>query len=195
MFTNDALFQKLGLKVPETFQQLLTLCQRARAAGTSAVVMDGASTTGMALLLENLAVAPVFGQDPRWNTDLKNGKSTFDGSAGWHQALQEFVELNDAGCFQPGVTGTSLAAEETEFAQGQGLMAPGPVTAKGVIASAAGTSAFSFHQFPGGATPTETTTYVGASNSVGVNAHSSPVNQARPGRRVSLRCSRNRASA
>ena len=119
VFTNDALFQKLGLKVPQTFSQLLTLCRRAKADGTAAVVMDGASTTGVSLLLENLAVAPVFSTDPRWNADLKNGKATFEGTPGWRQALQEFVEMNDAGCFQPGVTSTTLPAEEAEFAQGR----------------------------------------------------------------------------
>ena len=178
VFTNDALFEKFRLKVPQTFSQLLVLCRRAKADGTAAVVMDGASTTGMALLLENLAIAPVFGQDPRWNADLKNGKASFEGAPGWHQALQEFVEMNDTGCFQPGVAGTSLAAEETEFAQGQGLMAPAPVTAKGVIGAAGASFAYSFHQFPGGTTPIVTTTYVGTSNAVGVNSHSDPAHQA-----------------
>ena len=35
IFTNDSLFGKLGLKVPQTFAQLLDVCRRAKADGTA----------------------------------------------------------------------------------------------------------------------------------------------------------------
>jgi raffinose/stachyose/melibiose transport system substrate-binding protein len=178
VFTNDDLFRKLGLRVPQTFAQVLALCQQAKAAGTSALIMDGASTTGVGLLLLNLAVAPVFGQDRQWDGQLRAGRVGFDSTPGWHQALQEFVDLNNSGCFQPGTTGTTLPAEEQEFDQGQGLMAPAPSSVLGAFAAAGLQFAYSFHPFPGGSSPAQTTTPLGFTTGLGVNAHSSAQNQA-----------------
>jgi ABC-type glycerol-3-phosphate transport system substrate-binding protein len=42
MFTNDELFKKLGLKVPQTFPQLLGVCKQAAAHGIPAIEMNGA---------------------------------------------------------------------------------------------------------------------------------------------------------
>ena len=56
LFTNDDLFKKLKLTVPQTFSQLLQLCKAARAAGTVAIVLGGASQPTMSYLIEALAV-------------------------------------------------------------------------------------------------------------------------------------------
>jgi ABC-type glycerol-3-phosphate transport system substrate-binding protein len=89
MFTNDALFHTLGLKVPQTFAHLLSVCQKAKAAGTVAVLLPGGSAISVNLLMEDLAVPNVYAKDKLWPAELKAGSVTFDGTAGWHQALQE----------------------------------------------------------------------------------------------------------
>ena len=68
------LFAKLGLKVPQTFPQLLTLCQKAKADGTAALILDGGTASDVAFLIEDLAVATVYGQDKHWTAELKAGK-------------------------------------------------------------------------------------------------------------------------
>src|SRR5262249_12699701 len=123
VFTNDDLFKKLRLKVPQTFPQLLDVCGKAKAAGKAAVVFAGQSKTRVAELILGLAVATVYGKDPHWAGKLRAGKVTFDGSRGWHQALQHLIDMNDAGCFQPGALGVpSGSASAGLFAQGEGLM-------------------------------------------------------------------------
>ena len=107
IFTNDALFSRLGLTIPQTFSQLLDVCQKAKAAGTAAVIFGGADGPSVTLLITDLAVATVYGKDTHWAGELRAGKVTFDGTPGWQQALQEFIEMNDAGCFEPGATGTT----------------------------------------------------------------------------------------
>ena len=102
IFTNDTLFKKLGLTVPQTFSQLLGVCQKAKADGTSAMVLGAARAGRRAQLISDLAIATVYGKDKHWAAELKAGKVTFDGTPGWHQALQEFVDMNNAGCFEPG---------------------------------------------------------------------------------------------
>jgi raffinose/stachyose/melibiose transport system substrate-binding protein len=176
MFTNNNLFRQLGLTVPQTLAQLLAVCQKAQAAGDVAVDLSGASTVAVADQLIELAVGTVYGPDKEWPGELRAGRVSFDGTPGWHQALQEFIDMNNAGCFQPGMTGT--ATQYPVFAQGQSLMALANSSGYGTVVAANPQFSFSYHPFPGGAAPGQTTTYLAASNSVSINAHSSPANQA-----------------
>jgi raffinose/stachyose/melibiose transport system substrate-binding protein len=177
IFTNDALFAKLGLKIPQTFSQLLAVCQKAQADGTVAMILGGTSPTTVMNLILGLATPTVYGRGMHWTAALKAGTVSFDGTAGWHQALQEFVDMNNAGCFQPGPAGTSDA--DAMFAQGQGLMTVGVGAHKGEI-DAAGPPQFSytFHQFPAATAPGQTTTFLHLGPAVSVNAHSSAQNKA-----------------
>jgi raffinose/stachyose/melibiose transport system substrate-binding protein len=178
VFTNDALFRKLGLKVPETFSQLLSICRAAKAAGTIAVLLNGGGT-GPMQMLDDIAAATVYGPDPHWSAELRAGTVSFDGSPGWHQALQRFVEMNGAGCFEPGMAGvSSLPSILGEFAQGGGLMAATNSSSKGILDTTAPQFAYSFHPFPGGTVSGQTETYVNFGTSLSVNAHSSPAQQA-----------------
>jgi raffinose/stachyose/melibiose transport system substrate-binding protein len=110
IYTNDDLFRKLGLKVPQDFSQLLDLCQKAKADGTVAIILDGGSQTNMSVLLRALAVTTVYAKDRQWGAEQRAGKLTFDGAAGWHQALQMFIDMSNAGCFQSGNAGTMAVA-------------------------------------------------------------------------------------
>jgi raffinose/stachyose/melibiose transport system substrate-binding protein len=179
IFTNDDLFRKLGLKVPQTFAQLLSLCQKGKAAGTAPVIFAGASGAVVSGLITGMAVATVYGQDKQWAAKLKAGNVTFEGSPGWHQALQQFIDMNSAGCFQPGFTGVpSGTVAAGQFAQGQGLIYPNTSNNKAVIDAASPQFSYSFHPFPSGTSANQTTTYLNANAGVGINAHSSAQNQA-----------------
>jgi raffinose/stachyose/melibiose transport system substrate-binding protein len=179
IFTNDSLFKRLGLKIPQTFPQLLDVCRKAKAAGTAAVILAGGSATPVTFLIEALAIPNVYGKDKRWTGKLKAGKVTFDGSPGWRQALQHFIEMNNAGCFQPGATGVSSGTVAAQlFAQGQGLMFPLTSNNDGTISAASPQFSYSFHAFPGGTGSTQTTTFISLLQLVSVNAHSSARNQA-----------------
>jgi raffinose/stachyose/melibiose transport system substrate-binding protein len=175
LFTNDALFARLGLKVPQTFAQLLDLCPKATAAGAVPVLLDGANPSSMSYLIYDLVASTVYRTDRHWNSELRAGGATFDSSPGWHQALQEVVDLQNAGCFSPGVAGTTTS--EAQFAQGQGLMMAGTSGLKGVVDAASPQFRYTFHPFPG-ATSAETAIEVAVPNSFSINAHSSAGNQA-----------------
>ncbi len=177
VFTNNALFAKLGLKVPQTFAQLLDVCRKAKAAGIPALIQDGASSDTGALI-RNLATSTVWAQDKHWTAQLKAGTVTFSGTPGWRQAFQEFADMNSAGCFQPGVSGTSLGSQEAEFAEGQGLMMWQYSGVKGVIDSLDPQFAYSFVPAPFGASVNQTATFLHISSGLSINAHSSPQSQA-----------------
>jgi raffinose/stachyose/melibiose transport system substrate-binding protein len=175
--TNDGLFARLGLKVPQTFPQLLDLCRKAKAAGTAAVVFGGATSTNVQYLIMELAMATVYG-DKGWAKGLRAGKASFAGTPGWQQALQEFIDMNTAGCFQAGTTGTSDVAAEALFAQGRGLMYAGLTNMIGVIVADGPQFTFTVHPFPAGSDPAQTTSYLHLSIAPAVNAQSSSQNQA-----------------
>jgi raffinose/stachyose/melibiose transport system substrate-binding protein len=177
VFTNDALFRKLGLKVPQTFSQLLDLCAKAKADGTVAVILDGAAQRNVATLLEDLAVTTLYGKDPRWQGELRAGKATFDGAPGWHQALQMFLDMSNAGCFQPGTSGTATLTAVSEFAQGQGLMFPGISGLKGTIDAARPGFTYSYAPFPSGASG-QAPAMLNLNAGFSVNSHASSADQA-----------------
>jgi raffinose/stachyose/melibiose transport system substrate-binding protein len=176
VFTNDGLFAKLGLKVPQTFSQLLAVCMKAQADGTVAVDLDGASPTTVMFTILGLATPLVYGQGTHWTAALEAGTVSFDETAGWHQALQEFVEMNNAGCFEPGVAGTSNSVEL--FAQGQGLMTEGVSGHKGVIDAASPGFPYTFRSFPATTALGQPQAFLELGPAVGVNAHSSAQNRA-----------------
>jgi raffinose/stachyose/melibiose transport system substrate-binding protein len=178
VFTNDALFARLGLKVPQTFAQFLTVCQKARAAGTVALVVDGGMQLNLSLFLTDLAVPFVYARDRHWLAELKAGTVSFDSRTGWREALQQFVDMNNAGCFERGVAGTVAASARAQFANGQALMYPGISGFSGAIAAGSPQFTYTFHPFPGGTAPGQVTTYLNLSPSMSVNIHSSAQNQA-----------------
>jgi raffinose/stachyose/melibiose transport system substrate-binding protein len=173
MFTNDALFQKLGLKIPQTYSQLLSVCQKAKADGVIPVFVD---TTLVMPFIDDLAVPLVFAQDKHWFAKLRAGTVSFDGTAGWHQTLQEFVDMSNAGCFEPGVTGSETGVGQ--FAVGQVLMDLGTTANKNVIDQTNPQFTYSFHAIPGGSTPDATEVFASPSDNLSINAHSSPAAQA-----------------
>ena len=142
------------------------------------MVLAGANTVSVTNLIVDLAVATLYGKDKNWTAQLKKGAVTFDGTPGWHQALQELVEMNDAGCFQPGATGTTSQSATAEFAQGQGLMFPALSGSKGTIDAATPQFDYSFRPLASGTGPNQAMTFLNLANAVSVNAHSSAQNQA-----------------
>jgi raffinose/stachyose/melibiose transport system substrate-binding protein len=178
IFANVDLFKRLGLKVPQTFPQLLSLCQKAKSAGTVAIVLAGASQPTVAFLLTAMSVPTVYAKDKQWLVEQKAGKVTFAGSAGWHTALQHLIDMNNAGCFESGAVGTITASAQAQFAQGRGLMIPGVASQLGEIRADNPTFAISAYPFPGGTTAGETRTFLNMGNGLSVNAHSSAQKQA-----------------
>jgi raffinose/stachyose/melibiose transport system substrate-binding protein len=179
IFTNDDMFKQLRLKIPQTFPQLLDVCRKAKAAGTTAVVLAGGTSSGAAYMIASLAVPTVYAKDKRWTAKLKAGKVTFAGSRGWRQALQHFIDMNKAGCFEPGALASSSGDVATGlFAQGRGLMLSSSSNNKGRIVIDSPQFSYSFHPFHTAASPTQTTTIILLLQALSVNAHSSAKNQA-----------------
>ena len=119
-----------------------------------------------------MAVATVYGPDPKWGAERKAGTVTFDGSAGWHQALQEFVDLNNAGCLEPGMASTQSAAGDANFVQGETLMAATTASQKGTIDQLGPQFQYSFRPWPSATSASTTHALITFGGGFAVNAHS-----------------------
>lgn len=123
-------FKQLGLSVPTTFNQLLGMCKRIKGAGKVPMVLAGQAPQFYA---EEPAVNNVYSADPSWNANRTAGKVTFAGSKGWRDSLQEFTQMNDAGCYQPGAAATTVNQAFNMMATEQALMFIAPAAAVGPI--------------------------------------------------------------
>ena len=181
LWTNDTMFKTLGLTVPQTFPQLLDTCRTVKAAGTTIPLLIGLSgSLVMQQLVADIALTTVYAKDPQWLKKLKAGKVTFPGTPGWRQALQEFVDMKDAGCFQPGSAGLTSPAGDTMFGQGRALMYVCLTSHKAAIDSAHPQIAYSQHPFPGpaGTAPSKTKVLLNLAQGFTINAHASTEHRA-----------------
>jgi raffinose/stachyose/melibiose transport system substrate-binding protein len=139
-------FQQLGLQVPTTFQDLVNLCGKIKAAGKVPMAMAGQAP---GLYAQAPAAGNVYANNPGWNDDRTAGKTTFAGTPGWTDALQEFVDLNNAGCFQPGAAAATIVDVFNLLGSGQGMMFLGPSAAIGGITSVNPKYPAAMFPFPG----------------------------------------------
>ncbi len=147
LWTNDSLFQSMGLKIPQTFPQLLDVCRKAKGRGTTPVILAASGSLVMQQLIGAFALTTVPDYS-KWLQKLKAKKVTFEGTPGWHTALQKMIDLNNAGCYQPGSAGTTSGAAATQFAQGQALTYANMTSKKGEITGYQPRFGFSQHPFP-----------------------------------------------
>jgi len=177
LWTNDSLFESLGLKVPQTFPQLLDVCRKAKGRGTTPVILAASGSLVMQQLIGAFALTTVPDY-AKWLQKLKAKKVTFAGTPGWHTALQKMIDLNNAGCYQSGPAGTTAGAAATQFAQGQALTYANMTSKKGEIDSYVPKFGFSQHPFPITGKPNGSTVMLIVGFGWSVNAHSSKIKQA-----------------
>jgi raffinose/stachyose/melibiose transport system substrate-binding protein len=122
MVYNTDYFKAHGLKVPQTFPQLLNLCKAISSQGHyisyGAIGVGGTNQNN----IESLAVSTVYAKDPKWYQKRLAHKVTFEGTPGWHTALEDALAMQKANCFQPGFTSINFAQMAQQFASGQAVV-------------------------------------------------------------------------
>ncbi len=163
---NVAKFKSLGLTPPTTFSGLLNLCRTIKAKGTTPIAVPGQFPR---LLGEMLAASAVYSKTPTWNTLRTQKKVTFAGTPGWTTAIQHFVDMNNAGCFPPGVQAVSVPQSFALVGSGQALMYTGPASGMGSIQKIDPSLQLAMFPLPGTTTAT-TRLMAGTYDCLAVNA-------------------------
>jgi raffinose/stachyose/melibiose transport system substrate-binding protein len=119
---NKDFFSQNNLKVPTTFAQLLSLCQKIAGMGKIPIAWAGGSPPVNANNVVALAASTVVGPDPKWLYKRLHGQTTFASTPGWRRALQMLVDMKTNKCFGPGVEAVQIPQMQQQFASGQAEM-------------------------------------------------------------------------
>lgn len=147
---NPAIFEQVGADVPTSFDDLLEVCGAIADAGITPIGLAGASFSNVNITLQTLAASVVDGPDPGWTDDRYAGDTTFADSSGWQKVLEDFVDLNEAGCYSPDAAGVAAPVHLQQFGAGQAAMVVVPAQAIAqVTANASPDLEMSTFVFPG----------------------------------------------
>lgn len=117
---NEAALQKSGLTAPGTWTELLGFCKAAAAKGTPAFALGIQDNWVTQIVLYALAATVVYGPDRDFAQKMQDGQATFADS-NWKVAMDKYLQMNQAGCFQKNPLGTSYEASQTLAATGKTL--------------------------------------------------------------------------
>lgn len=168
---NTDLLQSWGADVPTTFGDLVKLCATAKAHGATFLAFAGANPQNTGLLGQMIASSYVYDTNAHWNADRANNKVTFANSAGWKNALNAIVKMNQAGCFQPGASGASTAAAQALVGQKKAAAYPAPGIVIGTLQALVPGQTIAMMPFPG-ATSANTRPTLAYSDALAVNNRS-----------------------
>jgi len=174
---NPVLLKQSGFSVPTSFAQLLTLCKAAPSKGITALTIAGAAAPNTGLTSTALATSFVYSKDPTWEAKRAAGKVTFAGSPLWTDALEHFVAMFKAGCYQPGAEGAGGNAARGLVAAGKALGEVLPTAAYPQIKAVNPDAPLAMAAFPSDK-PNQQYVPVLASDSLAVNAHSGHLKEA-----------------
>ncbi|MFJ8886118.1 ABC transporter substrate-binding protein [Streptomyces sp. NPDC102402] len=110
----------IGGTTPETWDELLRLCDKAKAGGKVLFAL-GIETPWVTQLADYaLAATTVYADRPGFATEMSKGRATFAGS-GWREALEKYVELDKRGCFSSDPSRTSYETSIQDVAEGRAV--------------------------------------------------------------------------
>ncbi|GAA5195814.1 ABC transporter substrate-binding protein [Microbacterium jejuense] len=146
---NKTTLDGLGLDIPTTYDELLDFCGDVKDAGKVAFALGIQTDWVTQLIPYALTSSLVYGPDPDFGEQLADGSTTFADS-NWKSVLDKYLEMNDAGCFQPDPLGTDVNASYDLVNKGDALAVVQVVASYAQIASTApaGTE-YGFFQLPG----------------------------------------------
>lgn len=98
-------YKAWGVSPPKTLAQALQVCSAASSHGGVAFAIAGSVPANTGVYAMMLAQSDVYAKQPNWDTLRTHGKVKFSTSKGWATALNDFVKMYKANCFQPGASG------------------------------------------------------------------------------------------
>jgi raffinose/stachyose/melibiose transport system substrate-binding protein len=146
---NKDLFRRFGVAPPTTWSALLAACGRIADQGVVPIELAGADGVSMGDLSNAMAANNVFAAAPNWSVARAAGKVTFEGTPGWHRALQSILDLQSARCFEPSPSTITAASAYAVFdSGGAAMMILGTSVVAANIARATPAPNFGFFPLP-----------------------------------------------
>lgn len=122
---NTDLAKKLGVGIPTTFSDVLSMCKTVSSQGIIPITLGNQTGSTNELIPGQLADDIIYSQDPKWPSEVEAGTQKFSGDSMWGSALQkgveEYAQMNAAGCFEKNSTGVSGTESYQQVADGKAL--------------------------------------------------------------------------
>ncbi|MDQ0643125.1 ABC transporter substrate-binding protein [Microbacterium murale] len=146
---NTATLAELGLEVPTTYSDLLSYCADVKDADKVAFALGIQTDWVTQLIPYALVASTVYGDEPEFDAKLTDGSATFEDS-GWGDALDKYLEMSEAGCFNDDPLGTDVTASYDLVNSGEAVGVVQVLASYPQIASTAPEGAeFGFFPLPG----------------------------------------------
>ena len=118
-FYDEVMFENLGIKVPETWDELMTACEQLKAAGIAPVTLDGTTDVynewWFIRFATRLAGSEALDQ-------AAQGIVSFKDNPAFLKAAQYVATFSEKGYFQSGFEGSVFPAAQALFTQGKAGM-------------------------------------------------------------------------
>ncbi|MFT3797669.1 ABC transporter substrate-binding protein [Microbacterium sp.] len=116
------LFDKYGITVPTTKQELLDACKESLdKAGVPFAALPGTEPDSTAQFTLSVATQYVLNDDPDWNAKRIAGEVTFADTPGWVKSLEYMADMLKGGCFPSTVASDSYDTSPAQVANGETL--------------------------------------------------------------------------
>jgi raffinose/stachyose/melibiose transport system substrate-binding protein len=155
-FYDAKLFDELGVEPPATYEEVLSYCETMAGKGKTPISLGAQTPIAATFLADALVASTGFIDDPDLNQKRLNGETTFAGSEGWRQALEQYDEMNQAGCFGESPTGVAYQASVDNAATGKAGMILLTIEGLPALQTANPDGDFRLVAFPGNDDPAET---------------------------------------
>ena len=115
---NKALFEKAGVSVPKSLDDVPAMCTALRNAGITPIAIDGQDQWP---LERYVAYQPFRAAGPDFVQKLKKGEASFADDAG-QKTVNWMADLGKAQCFQEGFSAQGYSDAQNQFTSGQAAM-------------------------------------------------------------------------
>ncbi|MBY4208083.1 extracellular solute-binding protein [Rhodococcus fascians] len=177
---NASLFERQGLEVPETFDELLAACSSIRGENPDMIPIawPGTSPVYMIDFILMGAMSEVYAQNPDWDDQRARGEVKFQTTPGWKAAVERVIRLKDAECFGPSTPSDTFQQSVSQVASEQAAMMIGGDILLPVVRAANEKDQFGVFPVPG-TTPEETYVLLDPAGNFAINAASDNADAAR----------------
>ncbi len=124
-FYNVEIFEQLGLKPPQTWDEFLTVCQTLKDSGITPLSLCYKDAWIRSLIPYALAVTTIYRDNPDFDREMFEGQQHFNGPQ-WQTTLQMLKTLIDSGYVTENYLQTTYDQQLRAFADGEaGMMVMG----------------------------------------------------------------------
>ncbi|MBB4660521.1 ABC transporter substrate-binding protein [Conexibacter arvalis] len=138
-----------GVRLPTSYDELLTLCRDVRASGKTLIALGGLVDYNIQNLIFT-QVAATMSDEPDFAQRRLDGEVTFSESPGWLQALEQLKEMDETGCFGDDPAAVSVDAADQRLATGKSYMGIGLIDRVPAMEALNPRARFGLAPMPGG---------------------------------------------